>query len=241
MKQHESQKKSSNMDVVGVCFIPGHYFIRRQWLFVLQKLYECKLIFLIFVFIMICEILFSKNISRQHCDVILQSQNNSVFKYRTRLRYDWSLVFKLNPWLCDLHRCPPWLPTPSWHPCPCHLPPPPPRPATPPFTAPSPPVVGGTLIVSLCHLHFKSSDVTLLPPTLPIPHPPFYGRWGDETRRLPRVLSYLIFMSKPSTHHMHNTWSIVSHIRLKVFTDNQMSRIKYNYYISNASKYYDDS
>jgi hypothetical protein len=27
----------------------------------------------------------------------------------------------------------------------------------------------------------------------------------------------------------------------KVFTDNQISRIKYNYYISNVSKYYDDS
>jgi hypothetical protein len=28
---------------------------------------------------------------------------------------------------------------------------------------------------------------------------------------------------------------------LKVFTDNQISRIKYNYYISNVSKDYDDS
>jgi hypothetical protein len=28
---------------------------------------------------------------------------------------------------------------------------------------------------------------------------------------------------------------------LKVFTDNQMSLIKYNYYISNVSKDYDDS
>jgi hypothetical protein len=27
----------------------------------------------------------------------------------------------------------------------------------------------------------------------------------------------------------------------KVFTDNQMSRIKYNYYIGNVSKDYDDS
>jgi hypothetical protein len=27
----------------------------------------------------------------------------------------------------------------------------------------------------------------------------------------------------------------------KVFTDNQMSRIKYNYYINNVSKDYDDS
>jgi hypothetical protein len=31
------------------------------------------------------------------------------------------------------------------------------------------------------------------------------------------------------------------HIWPKVFTDNQMSRIKYNYYINNVSKDYDDS
>jgi hypothetical protein len=40
---------------------------------------------------------------------------------------------------------------------------------------------------------------------------------------------------------MHDPGSIVSHIRLKVFTDNQMSRIKYNYYINSVSKDYDDS
>jgi hypothetical protein len=40
---------------------------------------------------------------------------------------------------------------------------------------------------------------------------------------------------------MHDPGSIVPHIRPKVFTDNQMSRIKYNYYISNVSKDYDDS
>jgi hypothetical protein len=40
---------------------------------------------------------------------------------------------------------------------------------------------------------------------------------------------------------MHNIGSIVPHIWLKVFTDNQISRIKYNYYISNVSKDYDDS
>jgi hypothetical protein len=54
-------------------------------------------------------------------------------------------------------------------------------------------------------------------------------------------LSYLIFMSKPSTHRMHNPGSIVPHIWPKVFTDNQMSRIKYNYCINNVSKDYDDS
>jgi hypothetical protein len=54
-------------------------------------------------------------------------------------------------------------------------------------------------------------------------------------------VSYPIFMSKPSTHHMHDPGSIVPHIRPKVLTDNQISRIKYNYYISNVSKDYDDS
>jgi hypothetical protein len=40
---------------------------------------------------------------------------------------------------------------------------------------------------------------------------------------------------------MHDPGSIVPHIRPKVFIDNQMSRIKYNYYINNISKDYDDS
>jgi hypothetical protein len=55
------------------------------------------------------------------------------------------------------------------------------------------------------------------------------------------LLSYLVFMPKPSTHRMHDPGSIVPHIWPKVFTDNQMSCIKYNYYISNVSKDYDDS
>jgi hypothetical protein len=55
-------------------------------------------------------------------------------------------------------------------------------------------------------------------------------------------VSYLVFMPKPSTHCMHDPGSIVPHIRPKVFTDNQMSRIKYNYYyINSVSKDYDDS
>jgi hypothetical protein len=50
------------------------------------------------------------------------------------------------------------------------------------------------------------------------------------------------FMSKSITHHMHDPGSIVSHIRPKVFTDNQISRIKYDYYyINNISKDYNDS
>jgi hypothetical protein len=56
------------------------------------------------------------------------------------------------------------------------------------------------------------------------------------------VMSYPIFMPKPSTHCMHDLGSIVPHIRPKVFTDNQMSRIKYDYYnINSVSKDYDDS
>jgi hypothetical protein len=55
------------------------------------------------------------------------------------------------------------------------------------------------------------------------------------------LLSYLVFMEKPSTHHMHDPGSIVPHIRPKVSTDNQISLIKYNYYISYVSKDYDDS
>jgi hypothetical protein len=41
---------------------------------------------------------------------------------------------------------------------------------------------------------------------------------------------------------MHDPGSIVPHIRPKVFTDNQMSRIKYDYYyINSVSKDNDDS
>jgi hypothetical protein len=55
-------------------------------------------------------------------------------------------------------------------------------------------------------------------------------------------LSYPIFMPKLSTHRVHDPRSIVPHIRPKVFTDNQMPRITYNYhYINSVSKGYDDS
>jgi hypothetical protein len=54
-------------------------------------------------------------------------------------------------------------------------------------------------------------------------------------------MSYPVFMPKPSTHRMHDPGSIVPHIRPKVITDNQMLRIKYNYYINNVSKDYVDS
>jgi hypothetical protein len=48
-------------------------------------------------------------------------------------------------------------------------------------------------------------------------------------------------MPKPSTHRIDDPGSIVPHIQPKVFTDNQMSRIEYNYYINSVSKDYDDS
>jgi hypothetical protein len=40
---------------------------------------------------------------------------------------------------------------------------------------------------------------------------------------------------------MHDPGLIVPHIWLKVFIDNQKSRIKYNYYINNVSKDCDNS
>jgi hypothetical protein len=56
------------------------------------------------------------------------------------------------------------------------------------------------------------------------------------------LLSYPIFMPKLSTHRMHDPGSIVPYIRPKVFTEIQMSRIKYDYYyINSVSKDYDDS
>jgi hypothetical protein len=39
---------------------------------------------------------------------------------------------------------------------------------------------------------------------------------------------------------MHDPGSIVPHIRPKMFTDNLMSRIKYNDYMNNVSMDYDD-
>jgi hypothetical protein len=54
-------------------------------------------------------------------------------------------------------------------------------------------------------------------------------------------MSYPILQAKPSTRHMHDPGSIVPHIRPKLFTDYQISWIKYNYYINNVSKDYDNS
>jgi hypothetical protein len=50
------------------------------------------------------------------------------------------------------------------------------------------------------------------------------------------------FYAKTKYSLYHDPGSIVPHIRPKVFTDNQMSRIKYNYYyINSVSKDFDDS
>jgi hypothetical protein len=70
--------------------------------------------------------------------------------------------------------------------------------------------------------------VTLCPPSLVL-----VGGGGR--------MSYPVFMPKPSTHRMHDPGSIVPYILPKVFTDNQMSRIKYNFYINNVSKDCDNS
>jgi hypothetical protein len=62
-----------------------------------------------------------------------------------------------------------------------------------------------------------------------------------QCRQVGGLVPYLVFMPKPCTHRMYDPGSIVQLIRQKVFTDNQMSRIKYNDYISNVSKDYDCS
>jgi hypothetical protein len=65
--------------------------------------------------------------------------------------------------------------------------------------------------------------------------------WSPWVQRPAAAWVHPVFIPKPSTYRMLDPGSIVSHIRLKVFTDNQMSRIKYNYYINNVSKDYNDS
>jgi hypothetical protein len=50
-------------------------------------------------------------------------------------------------------------------------------------------------------------------------------------------VSHPVFTPKPSTHRMQDPGSIVPYIRPKVFTEIQMSRIKYDYYyIKSVSK-----
>jgi hypothetical protein len=50
-----------------------------------------------------------------------------------------------------------------------------------------------------------------------------WERYHGLMTDLPTIVSYPIFMPKPSTHRMHDPGSIVPHIRPKVLTDNQMS------------------
>jgi hypothetical protein len=45
----------------------------------------------------------------------------------------------------------------------------------------------------------------------------------ESSVRVTPIMSYPVFMSKSSTHRMHDPGSIVPHIRPKVLTDNQMS------------------
>jgi hypothetical protein len=50
------------------------------------------------------------------------------------------------------------------------------------------------------------------------------------------MVSYPGFMPKPSAHRMYAYDQLFHTYKQKVFTDNQMSRIKYIYYIDNVSK-----
>jgi hypothetical protein len=54
-------------------------------------------------------------------------------------------------------------------------------------------------------------------------------------------MSYPVFMPKLSTHHTYAQDQLFHTYGPKVFTDNQMSRIKYTYYINNVSKDQSDS
>jgi hypothetical protein len=56
-----------------------------------------------------------------------------------------------------------------------------------------------------------------------------------DTRRI-NIISYPVFMPKPSTHRMCAQDHLFHTHRPQVFTDNQMSQIKYIYYINNISK-----
>jgi hypothetical protein len=50
------------------------------------------------------------------------------------------------------------------------------------------------------------------------------------------LLSYPVFMPKPTTHRMYAQDQLFHTYGQKVLPDNQMSQIKYNYYIGNVSK-----
>jgi hypothetical protein len=61
-----------------------------------------------------------------------------------------------------------------------------------------------------------------------------------DTALVPLLL-YPVFMPKPNTHRMYAQNQLFHTYTQKVFTDNQMSRINYIYYINSVSKDYDDS
>jgi hypothetical protein len=70
----------------------------------------------------------------------------------------------------------------------------------------------------------------------------FHEFWSSRQIILGQPLSYPVFTPKPCTQRMHDPGSIVPYIRSKVFTNNQMSRIKYDYYyINSVSKDCDNS
>jgi hypothetical protein len=58
---------------------------------------------------------------------------------------------------------------------------------------------------------------------------------SGDTWSLHELNLLLGFIPKPSTRRMYDSGSIVPHIYSKLFTDEQMSQIKYIYYINNVS------
>jgi hypothetical protein len=70
-----------------------------------------------------------------------------------------------------------------------------------------------------------------MPSPLPLTHDDELGTTlrGALVVTRSMILSYSVFMPKPSTHRVHDPGSIVPHTWPKVFTDNQMLPIKYNY------------
>jgi hypothetical protein len=79
-----------------------------------------------------------------------------------------------------------------------------------------------------------------------------YHRPSESTGHRLELSEFTEHSSKPITCHtlflcqnqvliVYMTQDQLFHIRQKVITDNQISRIMYNYYINNVSKDYDDS
>jgi hypothetical protein len=100
-------------------------------------------------------------------------------------------------------------------------------------------------LTSVAHRVIQPTQMTFLPGRnfmvgVIVLHETIYDLQRKKSERC-NLLSYPVFMPKPITHRMHDPGSIVPHIRPKVFTDNQMSRIEYNYCINSVSEDYDDS